>query len=101
MAPRSELHAILKAILGSDYVYFQPPEDIRMVYPAIVYSLDYTLSQFADGIPYAYDKRYLVTSISRDPDSPVPDKIAMLPMCTFDRAYRADGLHHTSYKLYF
>ena len=37
---RLELHEILCTILGSRNVYFQPPESIKMNYPAIVYGLD-------------------------------------------------------------
>ena len=35
---REELHELLVSVLGSRNVYFQPPESIRMQYPAIVYA---------------------------------------------------------------
>ena len=37
MASRLKLHEELVEVLGSRYVYFQPPESIKMNYPAIVY----------------------------------------------------------------
>lgn len=101
MAQRLELQAILVDILGSDSVYFQPPPNIKMVYPCIVYRRDYAVTIFADDNPYRHVKRYQVTSIARDPDSPISDRIAALPMCVFDRFYTADNLNHDVYKLYF
>ena len=72
-----------------------------MAYPCIVYRRDYQLSRFADDTPYKHDKRYLVTVIDRDPDSGIPDKIAELPKCIFDRFYTADDLNHDVFKLFF
>ena len=37
MKTRYELHEFLCEILGSRNVYFQPPESVKMKYPAIVY----------------------------------------------------------------
>lgn len=101
MAQRLELHAVLTQILETDQVYFQPPPSVQMKYPCIVYHRDYELSAFADDIPYARNKRYLVIVIDRNPDSNIPDKIAELPMCVFDRFYTADNLNHDAFKLFF
>ena len=38
MRDRIGLHEILCETLGSKNVYFQPPESVKMNYPAIVYS---------------------------------------------------------------
>jgi len=72
-----------------------------MVYPAIVYNLDFENVQHADNLPYSRKLRWLVTVISRDPMEPVRDKIAALPLCSFERAYPADGLNHQVFNLYF
>lgn len=101
MAPRLELQALLTDILESANVYFQPPPTIQMEYPCIVYHRDYELTNHADDIPYKRRKRYLVTVIDRDPDSGIPDKIAELPLCVYDRFYTADNLNHDVYKLFF
>lgn len=101
MAPRSELSALLKQILGSDQVYFQEPENVKMLYPAILYSRDDINVKHADNRPYALTKRYQVTVISRDPDSDIPDKIAALPLCSFSREYKAQNLYHYVFLLYF
>lgn len=101
MAQRLELQEVLREILGSDQVYFQPPPTVKMVYPCIVYKRDYQLTQFADDRPYSLKKRYQVTVIDENPDSVIPDKVAELPLCIFDRFFTADNLNHDVFKLFF
>lgn len=101
MGQRLELHSLLCELLGTGYVYFQPPANVQMEYPAIVYSRDDVDSKFADNVPYRRTKRYTVMIIDRDPDSDIPDKIAALPLCTFDRHYVVENLNHDVYTLYF
>lgn len=99
MAPRQQLHDILKAF--TDNVYFQPAENVKLVYPCIIYNRDYLETKFADNEPFSLTKRYMVTVIDRDPDSDIPDRVAELPMSTFNRFYAADGLNHDVYQVFF
>jgi hypothetical protein len=99
MAPRLQLHDILKAF--TDNVYFQPPENITLQYPCIIYQRDYAETMFADDIPYNHTLRYVVTVIDRDPDSDIPGKVASMPMCLFNRFFTADNLNHDVYRVYF
>ena len=99
MAPRLELQTLLEGITA--HVYFQPPENLAIEYPCIVYQRDFAETEFADNEPYSVKKRYMVTVIDRDPDSSIPDQVAKLPTCTFNRFYVADGLNHDVYQLYF
>lgn len=101
MGQRLELQTILTAILGTDRVYFQPPPSLTMEYPCIVYRRDYEQINHADGLSYLRRKRYQVTVIDRDPDSPIPDGLAELPFCTYDRFYTAENLNHDVFKLFF
>jgi hypothetical protein len=101
MAPRLELQELLVEILGNDQVYFQPPPTVSMDYPCIVYQRDFETSRFADDRPYFRRKRYQVTVIDRNPDSVIPDKVAELPLCMFDRFYTAENLNHDVFKLFF
>jgi len=101
MAQRLELQAILTEILETDHVYFQPPPGLRMEYPCIVYNRADHLINHADDIPYKRDKRYQVTVIDRNPDSVIPDKVAQLPLCSYDRFYTADNLNHDVFQLFF
>lgn len=99
--PREELQAILEDVLGSDAVYFQPPTNVSMVYPAIVYQRDYQYKEFADNEPHCWWQRYQVTYIDRNPDSPVLAKIVALPMSKYVRFFAIDGLNHDIFQLYF
>jgi hypothetical protein len=99
MAPRLDLQALLESIAPN--VYFQPPENINMQYPCIVYNRDFAETEFAGNGPYRFTLRYMVTVIDRDPDSDIPGKVAMLPMCTFNRFFTADNLNHDVYNLFF
>lgn len=101
MAPRLELQTLLEVLLGSENVYFQPPASVQMVYPCIYYKRDTSDTEFADNNPYRVEKRYLVTVISRDPDSDIPDKVAALPMCIHSRFYTANNLNHDAFTLYY
>jgi len=101
MGQRSDLQDILKTLLGSDNVYFQPPATVQMAYPCIVYSRDNAVVQHSDNLPYARKVRYQVTVIDRNPDSDIPDKVAALPLCSFNRAFVADNLNHDVFQLFF
>lgn len=98
---RLELQKLLEDLLGSRNVYFQPPESVKMKYPAIVYSLDDYETVFADNGVYLFSKRYSVTLIDKNPDSEFRDRIKLLPMCEFSRAYTKDNLNHYNFTLYF
>ncbi len=101
MAQRLELQALLVSLLGSSNVYFQPPPTVKMQYPCIIYKRDYLLTDFADNKPYNYKKRYQVTVVDANPDSAIHEKVAVLPLCSYDRFYTADGLNHDVYNLFF
>lgn len=98
---RRDLQTIFEDLLGTRNVYFQPPTNVTMSYPAIVYNRDYRAVQFADNQPYFGTTRYQVTVIDRDPDSPIPDKVASLPMTTYVRHFVVDQLNHDIYDVYF
>lgn len=98
---RLNLDKILREILGTSNVYFQPPETVKMKYPAIVYSRDDIENDHADNGVYMQSTVYQVVVIDRDPDSEIVTKVSKLPKCTFDRHYAADNLNHDVFTLYF
>ena len=99
---RLGLHDVLTEILGSEEnVYFQPPESIRLEYPAIVYSLQNLETKHAGNRPYSMDARYQVAYIDRDPDSDKIRQLAMLPKCRHERHFKADNLNHYIFIIYF
>lgn len=97
--PRAELHDILKGVVSN--VYFQPPEDVKLVYPCIVYERDDVRTDFANNFPTRNTVRYQVTVIDPNPDSDIPNKVGALPMCSFDRFYAADQLNHDVYNIFY
>jgi hypothetical protein len=101
MARRLDLQVKLVEILGSSYVYFNPPENVKMQYPCIVYTQDSEEVRHANDRRYGTHKRYLITVIDHDPDSPIAEAVSELPMCSFNRAYAADNLKHFVYQLFF
>ncbi len=98
---RIGLHNVLCDILGSKNAYFQPPESVKMIYPAIVYSREDIEKINADDGAYLLKHRYSLTLIDEDPDSPLVDKILALPTCSFDRHYTKDNLNYDVFTLYF
>lgn len=101
MNRREELHEILCEALGSRNVYFQPPESIKMQYPAIVYSRDDIDNNFANNSVYMQSLAYSVIVIDSDPDSEVVDRVSKLPRCQYDRHYKSDNLNHDIFTIYY
>lgn len=101
MGTRLELHEVLCDILGSRNVYYQPPESIKMNYPAIVYSRNDISNKYGDDIPYMQSVSYQVTVIDKDPDSTIVSDIAKLPYCRFNRHFTSDNLNHDVFTLYY
>jgi hypothetical protein len=96
-----DIQTLLEDLLGNSNVYFQPPTNVQMQYPCIIYRRDSAISQFASNKPYRYTKRYSVTVVDRDPCSLIPDKVAALPTSSFNRFYTADNLNHDVFNVFF
>ena len=91
---RLELHDELEELLGSDNVYYQPPENYKLKYPCIVYELQRIAAAHADDLSYKRNPQYQVTAIYRDPDSDLPDRLLDLRGARLDRTFTSDNLHH-------
>jgi len=102
MEKRLQLQQELEEILGTDNVYFQPPENVKLSYPCIIYAKASPRLQRADNRVYRYTQRYDVTVIYDDPDMDLSQRlVSHFPMCTLDRPYKADNLYHDSITLYY
>lgn len=104
--PRSELQTLLAGVvtaagLPANRVYFQPPASLSMDYPCIRYQRDKIDTRFADDRPYSHTTRYQVTVIDPNPDSPLVQAVADLPMCSHERSYAANQLNHDVFNLFF
>lgn len=99
----NELQEILQEIMGEDgKAYFQPPENLKISYPCIVFERTNALTNYADNKPYSITKRYTVTLITRGSDNDkYLDQLLKLPMSTFDRQFITEGLVHDVFSIYF
>lgn len=98
--PRVDLQTLLEGI--TEHVYFQPPTNIQMEYPCIVYLRDGLSSvDHADNELYRHAKRYQVTVIDRDPDTELAAMVEALRYVQFDRSFAADNLNHYVFTLFF
>lgn len=90
---RHDLDVILRVLCSN--VYFQPPENIKMKYPAIVYRRSDSWVISADNLPYRNLKGYEITYITKDPDSEIPDRmLELLTNCRYDRCTTVDNLYN-------
>lgn len=101
MASRIALQKELENLLGLRHVYYQTPETVKMEYPAIRYSKSDVDTKFANNKPYMHKNKYEITVIDRLPDNTVINELLKMPMCTYDRHYTADNLHHDILTLYY
>lgn len=99
---RLELHEILCEFLGSRYVYFTPPESLKLNYPCIVYQRRTGDVRFANNQPYNHQTQYQLTIIDPNPDSEWVDKMALyFPKSRPDSHFTSDNLNHDVFTLYY
>lgn len=102
MSSRTDLHAKLVELFESKNVYYQPPENLKISYPAIIYVKDDIDKKSADNLGYVLTHRYKVTVVSAKPDHPVIDKLLSgLPMSSYDRSYISDKMNHDVLTIYY
>lgn len=81
-------------------VYYQPPSNVKMSYPAIRYRRATIDMDYADNVPYATSVGYEVTVIDRDPDSEIVEAISLMPYTRHNRHYTSDNLNHDVFLIY-
>lgn len=102
MGSRENLQIELEAALGLKNVYFQPPESIKIRYPAIIYSLGGIHVRKADNMNYINGKNYTINLIHTDPDNEIMDVLMnKFEYISFDRFYVADNLYHYIFEIYY
>lgn len=101
MKTRLDLSELLRELLGSNNVYYQPPESLKMSYPAIRYSKSDIDIRHANDGKYIKKPRWEIIVISKLPDNEVIERLLDLEYCSFDRHYVADNLHHDVLTLFY
>lgn len=101
MDRRLKLQNVLKKILGSENVYFQPPPSVKIKYPCIIFARNRIDQTKADNADYIRRVRYTVTLIGSNPESSIVEKLLDIPYCSYDRFFTSDGLNHDVFNLYY
>lgn len=98
---RRELQAKLVEILGSNNVYYQPPESIKLKYPCIVYFRSTIPTKRADNKVYKADFCYTITLIGTEPQNPTILKLlTAFDNIKYDRNFITNSLYHDTFTLY-
>lgn len=96
---RKEFNKKLRAICPN--VYFQPPDNLAIKYPAIVYSYDDVDDKYANNAKYGIIPGYQVIVVDVNPDSEIANQINSLPRSSFVREFKKDNLNHYIYRVYY
>nr|DAE96127.1 MAG TPA: tail completion protein [Caudoviricetes sp.] len=96
---RDLLHLLQKAV-AHNRVYFQPPENLKLGYPAVVFHLTKIKVDHADDIPYKGAREYMITLITKDPEPDALEEILKIPYTTLDSTYQSDGMNHFVFTTY-
>lgn len=94
------LRKTMRDITGVENVYFQPPANLKLKYPAIVYERSDIENRAADDSVYSQHVFYDVTVIDKNPDSLLVFAISSLPRCRYGRHYVSDNLHHDTFTIF-
>lgn len=100
MGSRLELHDEL--LLLCPNVYFQPPSNIQMTYPCIVYNKSNVTHLYASDVKHFSKQEYRAMVIDRDPDSEIANQMeANFVYCEIDQYYTKDNLNHAVLTLHY
>lgn len=102
MAKSSREKLQIKLLDIVENVYFQPPANIRLTYPCIIYRRANTDITYAGDSVYQAIPEYQVTVVEKDADTPLSDEVLHSFRMIAQRAsYVTDGLYHSQFTLYY
>lgn len=96
---RMILGSFLENILGTKNIYFQPPDNIQINYPCIIFERTDVDSKKANNSVFIQQYRYKILVISKNPDELVLNKLSNIPNCSYEQHYIMNNLHHDVYSL--
>lgn len=92
----------LMDILGSENVYYQPPESVKLKYPCIIFTMDPTYTAKADNISYIKFNRYHVKHIYKSRKNELKDTLLdSFMMISHDNRMIADSMYNDDFTVYF
>lgn len=81
-------------------IYYQPPANISIKYPAIIYKRKDIEKVHANDKAYIMRCSYDITVIDKRKDSVIVEELLKLSHCSFQNEFTTDGLNHTNLTLY-
>lgn len=100
MGSRVDLHNELLKFMPN--VYFQPPSNIEMQYPCIVYDKLAPVDLYADNELYLSFQPYQITLAEHNPDSTIAKEIVRhFQNCRITNHFVLDNLNQTTLNLHF
>ena len=101
MLKRVDIQETFKFLLGSNNVYYQPPANLKMKYPAIVYSLDGLDVKRFDNTRLINKNCFSVTHIYRnESENLVETMLKNFEYISFDNRSIVDGIYNDHYTIY-
>lgn len=102
MSRRLKLQEKLEELLENRNVYYQPPDTIKINYPAIIYNKQTIDKRSADDTAYTLTDCYELIVINKLPNDELVNKLLLtFAMVSHDRHYASDGLNHDVLTLYY
>ena len=100
MDRRIALHNLLKSSNPAS-CWFQPPDNTKLVYPAIVYKRKHGNSEYADNRTYRFTPCYEIKVFDANPDSPfIPWMVENVPGVRYVNHYTTGGLNVEVFEVY-
>ena len=95
---RLQLHNKLKQI--NPNVYYQPLENVKLVYPCIIYELADITSVYASNTKYMQKYTYNISAIYKNPDAPIVEQILdAFDYIDVNRFVTVDNLYHAYFNI--
>ena len=97
--PRLELQARFEQFTPN--VYYQPPRNVTLKYPCIIYQRQPSIGSHANNSSYITSLPYQITVIDRDPESTIADQlVAMFRYCDETARFTNENLYHVVLTMY-
>lgn len=96
--PRTELQTLLETICPR--VYYQPPSNMQLKYPCIIYVRNKIVNNAANNQAYLRRTRYTLTLIDKNPESAYLESLENLNYCSHTRNFVSDNLNHDVFDIY-
>lgn len=102
MTDRMILQKKLCSILGTNNVYFEPPENIKLNYPCFIYFSGSPFTSSANNKLYLFTNSYNVTYIDINPCTDIIKiMLSNFDYITTGSSFVNDGLHHYTFDIFF